>query len=189
MFNSTDGQVVSETEARKGSTNLFVSGLRDVDELGLVMAMGVFGDVSSVKVMWPRDEQGQPGRPRGRGQAQTQSGFVSFMSAASAAEALRVMDGRELNGSRISVVWSKRVQLPQRALYTQAAVVWARAAGRHPDEYSALAGEAAPEAEDAEVAALATGCARYALCMRCCSLVIVNVITDLTCCCIFFPQT
>jgi len=126
-----------------------------VDEARLALEFGVFGDISSVKVMWPRtDEERRKGK---------NCGFVSFMRRADAEEALSAMDGVDLNGMRISVVWSKRVQLPPQPLLTQAAVVWARATGNDPEDYERMVGRVAEDEETTPetVFAIPAGCLRH----------------------------
>lgn len=75
------------------SQKLFVGGLSwDTTEDGLREAFGRFGETSDVKVVLDRDS----GRSRG-------FGFVSFADPAAAAQAMKEMDGQQLDGRAIRV--------------------------------------------------------------------------------------
>ncbi len=114
------------------TTNVYVGSLHPtVDEERLVMEFGKFGDISSVKIMWPRTQEEHD---RGRN-----CGFVSFMQRSSAEAAMQALHGTPLNGLAITVVWSKRVQLPAKPLFTKKAVLWALRTGRSVSEYQAAA--------------------------------------------------
>ena len=85
------------------STNLYVGNLAPgVTEESLMEQFGRFGDIYSIKVMWPRTDE-----ERAR---QRNSGFVSFMTRSDAADAKEAMDGVDLEGYRITVGWGKAIK-------------------------------------------------------------------------------
>ncbi|KAJ2656928.1 hypothetical protein IW148_005415 [Coemansia sp. RSA 1199] len=100
------------TEKEPGlTTNLHISGLHpSVNEHTLCVAFGRFGPLGSVKVMWPRDTA-----------AKSNCGFVSFMEREGAEQARREMDGSELCGLELRVVWAKHVALPSEPGFVQGA--------------------------------------------------------------------
>ena len=75
----------TEGTGYQGTTNLCVNNLAaTVTEEKLMQVFGAFGDIFSVKVMWPRSEDE---RRRGRNR-----GFVSFRTREDADEALNALD-------------------------------------------------------------------------------------------------
>mmetsp|Transcript_30740 Transcript_30740/g.99086 ORF Transcript_30740/g.99086 Transcript_30740/m.99086 type:complete len:195 (-) Transcript_30740:1648-2232(-) len=100
---------VVDEAANYESTNLFVGNLASsVTEEKLREAFGAFGDIFSVKVMWPRSEDE---RRRNRNK-----GFVSFVRREDAEEAKARMDDQPVDGIRVQVTWGKPLkdQPPQR---------------------------------------------------------------------------
>ncbi|KAJ2742413.1 hypothetical protein GGI20_004502 [Coemansia sp. BCRC 34301] len=92
------------------TTNLHVSNLHPkVDERALCLAFAKYGPIASLKIMWPRapDEHSR----------QRKNGFVSFMDRECAVKAIRAMDGEELNGHKLRVVWGMRVPIPSRPVF------------------------------------------------------------------------
>ena len=85
------------------STNLYVGNIAPtVTEETLKELFERFGELYSVKVMWPRTDEE---RARKRN-----CGFVSFMTRADAADALQAMNGREVEGHIMSVGWGKAIK-------------------------------------------------------------------------------
>ena len=92
-----------EKETYQGTTNLVINNMAPtVTEETLMKAFGQYGNVFSVKVMWPRSEDE---RRRGRNR-----GFVSFTSREDADDALQAMDDSLLEGVRISVAWGRALK-------------------------------------------------------------------------------
>ncbi|KAJ3093012.1 U2 snRNP-associated SURP domain-containing protein [Quaeritorhiza haematococci] len=92
------------------TTNLYVGNLNPVvNEEMLCKEFGAFGDIASIKIMWPRTQEE---RDRNRN-----CGFVSFMKRDDAAEALKAMDGKDLLGYQMRVGWGKAVPLPPQPIY------------------------------------------------------------------------
>ena len=87
------------------STNLYVGNLAPaVTEAILINTFGIYGDIASVKIMWPRTEEEHR---RGRN-----CGFVSFMHREDAEEALHHLRDEPILGQPIRCGWSKTVTLP-----------------------------------------------------------------------------
>ena len=118
--------VTSGDAARDGShhdgasltTNLFFGHLDPfVDERMLGMACAAYGDVASVKVMWPRSEE-----ERRRG---WNSGFVAFMTVEGARDAMRALVGTRIGGGHqaVRIDWGKPVALPAVPKFRQADAV------------------------------------------------------------------
>ncbi|EGB12644.1 hypothetical protein AURANDRAFT_18917, partial [Aureococcus anophagefferens] len=85
----------TEGTGYQGTTNLCVNNLAaTVTEEKLMQVFGAFGDIFSVKVMWPRSEDE---RRRGRNR-----GFVSFRTREDADEALNALDETSIEGVRIA---------------------------------------------------------------------------------------
>ncbi|KAE8220625.1 hypothetical protein CF319_g5881 [Tilletia indica] len=82
-----------------------------------------WGDVGTVKVMWPRgDELGAGGAGAGitmvrRMQSAGLTGFVSFMRRDDAERAIRESDGTSWAGSMIRTSWGKTMPIPPRPQY------------------------------------------------------------------------
>ncbi|CEJ04924.1 hypothetical protein RMCBS344292_18872 [Rhizopus microsporus] len=92
------------------STNLFVSNIHpSVTELGLCQEFGKYGPIASVKIMWPRT---QDEKDKGRN-----NGFVCFMKRSDAAEAIKNLNGIELEGFKLRVGWGKAVALPAEPVF------------------------------------------------------------------------
>ena len=86
------------------STKLFIGGLSyGTDDLSLKDAFSQFGDVTEARVITDRDT----GRSRG-------FGFVNFSDTESANDALKSMDGQELNGRNIRVSYANERSGPPR---------------------------------------------------------------------------
>ena len=97
------GSYGSHDTGDQDSTNLYVGNLAPgVTEESLMEQFGRFGDIYSIKVMWPRTDE-----ERAR---QRNSGFVSFMTRSDAADAKEAMDGVDLEGYRITVGWGKAIK-------------------------------------------------------------------------------
>jgi len=93
----------TEGTGYQGTTNLCVNNLAaTVTEEKLMQVFGAFGDIFSVKVMWPRSEDE---RRRGRNR-----GFVSFRTREDADEALNALDETSIEGVRIAVSWGKALK-------------------------------------------------------------------------------
>jgi len=92
------------------TTNLYVGNLPpEVTEEILAKEFGAYGDIASVKIMWPRTEEEHARRKN--------CGFVSYMDRKDAEEAVEKLRELALFGSAIRVGWSKPVALPQTPLY------------------------------------------------------------------------
>ena len=76
------------------TTNIHVGPLHpSIDEERLVLEFGRFGDIASVKIMWPRTpEEALRGR---------NSGFISYMERSSGESAIREMSGAKLEGQMV----------------------------------------------------------------------------------------
>eukprot|EP01025_Chloroclados_australasicus_P060711 TRINITY_DN7821_c0_g1_i5.p1 TRINITY_DN7821_c0_g1~~TRINITY_DN7821_c0_g1_i5.p1 ORF type:complete len:620 (-),score=91.89 TRINITY_DN7821_c0_g1_i5:341-2200(-) len=108
-------------ESDAGSTNLWIGNLApEVDETVLLREFGRYGKISSVKVMWPRDEEQR--------QRQRNTGFVAFVDRDQAAEAKDALNGQVLFDQEIKVSWGKSVPVrgagvtPQQTLAYSAAL-------------------------------------------------------------------
>lgn len=92
------------------TTNLFVGNLPpEVDEEILMTDFGKYGDIASVKIMWPRTAD-ETARKRN-------SGFVAFMRREAAEKAIDAMAGHVYFGNPMRVGWGKTVPLPPVPLY------------------------------------------------------------------------
>ncbi|KAL4117852.1 hypothetical protein PRIC2_010181 [Phytophthora ramorum] len=90
------------------TTNLYVGNLAPtVTEEALQAEFGRFGDVYSVKIMWPRSEEERARRRN--------CGFVSFYERRDADDARINMSNKELEGQPMIVGWSKAVKIQPRA--------------------------------------------------------------------------
>ncbi|SNX85336.1 uncharacterized protein MEPE_04045 [Melanopsichium pennsylvanicum] len=81
----------------------------NVDERSMGEFFCTFGDVATVKIMWPRGEQ----RERVGGL----TGFVAYMTRGEAEYAFKQADGAMWGGVRIKLSWGKAMPLPTRAMY------------------------------------------------------------------------
>ncbi|KZO98980.1 hypothetical protein CALVIDRAFT_535077 [Calocera viscosa TUFC12733] len=103
------------------TTNVFVASLpAGVTEQSLGTYFAKCGPVGSVKIMWPRHEDGPSllgGPPTGPRRQTGLSGFVCFMKRRDAEAAVTELDGQEWNGATLRVGWSKAVSVPQRAMF------------------------------------------------------------------------
>lgn len=97
------------------STNLYVGNIHPtVTEMGLCHEFGKFGPIASVKIMWPRTlEEKEKGR---------NNGFVCFMNREDAAEAIKGLNGIELEGFKLRVGWGKAVPLPAEPVFGKLAI-------------------------------------------------------------------
>ncbi|KAL9549993.1 hypothetical protein MBANPS3_004932 [Mucor bainieri] len=92
-------------DGNPNSTNLYVGNINPtVTEAGLCQEFGKYGPIASVKIMWPRTQE-----EKDKG---NNCGFVSFMTRRDAANAIRSLDGKELNGYALRVGWGKAVPIP-----------------------------------------------------------------------------
>ncbi|KAE9000971.1 hypothetical protein PF011_g13956 [Phytophthora fragariae] len=90
------------------TTNLYVGNLAPtVTEELLEKEFGRYGDVYSVKIMWPRSEEERARRRN--------CGFVSFYERRDADDARVNLDNKELEGQPIIVGWGKAVKIQPRA--------------------------------------------------------------------------
>jgi len=95
-----------------GSTNLYVSGLPlDINERRLAEMFAIHGDVASVKIMWPRAEEGSSsGAPPAR---RPHCGFVCFMRREDAERAMQDMQNKHVaEGCQLKINWSRGVPMP-----------------------------------------------------------------------------
>ncbi|KIM31116.1 hypothetical protein M408DRAFT_253799 [Serendipita vermifera MAFF 305830] len=103
------------------TSNLFVAHLPDtVTEDKFGEYFGQFGEITSIKIMWPRgDAREVLGNDMSSRRAKTSglSGFVSFKRRKDAEVALRELDGASWGGSILRVGWSKAVATSGRVLY------------------------------------------------------------------------
>ena len=91
------------------TTNIFVGNLSpDVNEKDLVDAFAVYGDIASVKIMWPRRDE----PPDASGGRISHQGFVSFMRREDAEIAIKAMHGAMLLNQSLKLNWSRSVPLP-----------------------------------------------------------------------------
>ncbi|ORX70194.1 RNA-binding domain-containing protein [Linderina pennispora] len=104
------------------STNLFISNVHPTtDEQQLKQAFMQFGEIDSIKIMWPRTPEEHE---RGRNNA-----FVCFSLRAHASLALEAMDGQVLDGNKLCVRWGK----PVSKLVAGAAKAAKESAGEEPE--------------------------------------------------------
>jgi U2-associated protein SR140 len=97
------------------TTNLYVGNINPtVTETGLCHVFGKYGPIASVKIMWPRTQEE---KDKGRN-----CGFVSFMQRGDADQAIRHLDGKEIEGFAMRVGWGKAVPLPAQPFFVQSKV-------------------------------------------------------------------
>ncbi|GAC99168.1 nucleolin protein Nsr1 [Pseudozyma hubeiensis SY62] len=95
------------------TTNICIPSLPpNIDERSMGEFFSQWGDVATVKIMWPRGDQ-QRERPGGL------TGFVAYMTRDHAERAFREVDGVTWGGVRVKCSWGKAMSLPKRALYPQ----------------------------------------------------------------------
>lgn len=80
-----------------------------VTETGLCHEFAKYGPIASVKIMWPRTQE-----EKDKG---NNCGFVSFMTRQDANEAIKNLDGREIEGFPLRVGWGKPVPLPAQPIF------------------------------------------------------------------------
>ncbi|TKY89811.1 hypothetical protein EX895_001108 [Sporisorium graminicola] len=108
-----------ETLAKPGSrdlasdpltTNICILSLPPhIDERSMGEFFRAWGDVATVKIMWPRGEQ--------RERVVGLTGFVSYMTRSEAEYAFKQADGVMWGGIRVKLSWGKAMPLPARAMY------------------------------------------------------------------------
>lgn len=92
------------------TTNLYVGNINPtVTETGLCQEFGKYGPIASVKIMWPRTQEEKDKR--------NNCGFVSFMTRHDANEAIKNLDGKEIDGFPLRVGWGKSVPLPAQPIF------------------------------------------------------------------------
>lgn len=92
------------------TTNICILSLPpNVDERAMGEFFCAWGDVATVKIMWPRGEQ----RERVGGL----TGFVAYMTRKDAEFAFKEADGVIWGGTRVKMSWGKAMPLPSRAMY------------------------------------------------------------------------
>ena len=92
------------------TTNICILSLPpDVDERSMAEFFRAWGDVATVKIMWPRGEQ--------RDRVGGLTGFVAYMTRTDAEYAFKQADGALWGGVRVKLSWGKAMPLPQRAMY------------------------------------------------------------------------
>lgn len=121
-------EISSEVGSRHGrknpedvqSTNICVINLpSNINELGLGHFFAQWGDVATVKIMWPRGEEFLPGTSAGLRSTSSAglTGFVSFMRRSAATKAMRGADGLSWSGTRLRTSWGKSMPLPLRPAF------------------------------------------------------------------------
>eukprot|EP00468_Gymnochlora_sp_CCMP2014_P009633 CAMPEP_0167759516 /NCGR_PEP_ID=MMETSP0110_2-20121227/11070_1 /TAXON_ID=629695 /ORGANISM="Gymnochlora sp., Strain CCMP2014" /LENGTH=695 /DNA_ID=CAMNT_0007645917 /DNA_START=44 /DNA_END=2131 /DNA_ORIENTATION=- len=91
------------------TTNIYVGNISpQISEEFLVREFGKYGDIASVKIMWPRTPE-EHNRHRN-------CGFVSFMKRADAEEAIKELQGKDYFGFAMRLGWGKKVILPSQPL-------------------------------------------------------------------------
>ncbi|KAI9140589.1 hypothetical protein BKA69DRAFT_497249 [Paraphysoderma sedebokerense] len=113
MFHSTPQPGMGSFDTGDPSTtNLYVGNLNpNTSEELLCQYFGQYGDIASIKIMWPRTQEE---RDRGRN-----CGFVSYMKREDAEIAVKEMDGTEILGYVTRVGWGKAVPLPASPVYVK----------------------------------------------------------------------
>ena len=146
------------------TTNLYVGNLAPtVTEEVLIEHFGDWGEIASVKIMWPRTAEEKA--------RQRNCGFVSYMKREDAEDAQKEMDGFKLHSYEIRVGWGKAVKpsiLAQRRLN-----MLSRIKKMHADKAATMVGKSGGDAssaagiDQAAAAALAqvTSPAAYKVCM------------------------
>jgi hypothetical protein len=98
------------------TTNVHIHPLpAGISEQDLGDLLAKYGDVGTVKIMWPREEAfaGGPKQTKTAGMG----GFVAMMERRPAEKAYKDLDGFEWHGALLRTTWGKAVPLPYKALY------------------------------------------------------------------------
>jgi RNA recognition motif. (a.k.a. RRM, RBD, or RNP domain) len=96
------GRNSSQDEGDPSSTNLYIGHVAPtVTEERLQTLFGEFGEIYSIKIMWPRTDE-----ERAR---QRNCGFVSFWRRGDAEAAKQALQSRELDGMCIQIGWGKAI--------------------------------------------------------------------------------
>jgi U2-associated protein SR140 len=129
-------QPEEKKEQYQGTTNLVINNMAPtVTEETIMKAFGAYGEIFSVKVMWPRsDDERRRGRNRG---------FVSFRQRDEAEDAQQAMDDSVLEGVRISVAWGRALKDQPGAGGVGSTAASRSAYGARPPKTPALPGAAA----------------------------------------------
>lgn len=94
------------------TTNICIVNLPPgVDERGVGDFFAEWGDVATVKIMWPRQDVRDP---------RALTAFVAFMTRDQAEWAFKQADGAMWGGVRVRLSWGKQVPLPKRPMYPHA---------------------------------------------------------------------
>ena len=97
-------EFIPSSGVHDASTNLVLKPLpQNVDEHVLLAEFGRFGEIGSIKIIWPRGD-----RPVGTGN----TGFVAFMRREDAETAMRKMGGIKFHGNMLSINIGDPVPLP-----------------------------------------------------------------------------
>lgn len=100
----------SHDNGNPNTTNLYVGNINPtITETGLCQEFGKFGPIASVKIMWPRTQE-----EKDKG---NNCGFVSFMTRQDAADAIKGLDGKDVEGFIMRVGWGKAVPLPPQPFF------------------------------------------------------------------------
>lgn len=92
------------------TTNICILSLPpNVDERAMGGFFRKWGDVATVKIMWPRGEQ--------RERVSGLTGFVAYMTRGEAERAFKEADGAIWGGVRVKMSWGKAMPLPTKAAY------------------------------------------------------------------------
>jgi U2-associated protein SR140 len=104
-----DGKVGHHDTGDPNTTNIYVGNLSPgITEAVLITEFGQYGDIASVKIMWPRTEEEH--------RRQRNCGFVSFMRREDAEEAMLHIREKPIMGTIIRCGWGKTVSLPSAPL-------------------------------------------------------------------------
>lgn len=103
-------EVGSHDDGNPNTTNLYVGNINPtITETGLCQEFGKFGPIASVKIMWPRTQE-----EKDKG---NNCGFVSFMTRQDASDAIKGLDGKDVEGFIMRVGWGKAVPLPAQPFF------------------------------------------------------------------------
>ena len=103
----------------KSTNNVFLGNIDPaLNEQSIGKALALFGDVASVKIMWPRNEVE---KMRNHG---TLCGFVAFMEPSGAQACYEALMGNRLGNHKCKVDWGKPVlKVPEQPMYRQASAL------------------------------------------------------------------
>lgn len=91
------------------TTNIYVGSLApQIDEASLARKFSQFGDIASVKIMWPRTQEAND--------RQHNSGFVLFMRRRDAEDAMNELQGAEWHGHNLRLDWGRKLKVPSKPL-------------------------------------------------------------------------